>query len=161
MTTFVFVLVIFFATIGLIYQHRCYEKERCQVMGEMCELLETLEREVASLSTQPLLSGLEEKCPILVERGVLSALAKTEDIGLTLSEMLRTLPLPEAVGEMLVGYFSSFGHGERSLECESCSQLLARMRTLTEEEKEASKNRERAFEVVVASCALCLVILLL
>ncbi len=155
MTTFIFICALFLGAGTLIYQHRCFEDERCETMNELCILLETMGREVASLSTHPVFLGLGESCPYLSRRGVIVALSEAADIGTCMCELLPRLSLDDTVGELLVGYFSSFGHGERSGEYEQLSQLLSRMRTLAEEQKAASKNRERAFDVMVACCALC------
>ena len=155
MTTFIFILLLFLGSGTLIYQHRSFEKEKCAAITELCVLLESMEREVASLPTHPTFCGVGESCPYLVRQGVIDALAKASDIGACMCERLVELPICEEAGELLVGYFSTFGHGERSTEYQGLSHLLTRLRALAEEERELSKKRERAFDVTVACCALC------
>lgn len=161
MTTFLFIFSLFLGAGVLIHQHRCFERERCEVAIEVCALLETLEREVASLSTHPVFSGLEERCPYLSSRGVIDALSVAKDTGVCMCEALPNLPLSQTATELLVGYFTTFGRGERYREHEQLVQLLERMRDLCEQQKSEAASRSRAFEVLVACCALCAAIVVI
>ena len=155
MTTFLFIFGLCLAAGTLIYQYRGYERERSDTLDEVTLLLETLEREIASLTTHPTFSGLVASCPHLAKRGVIEALRTAEDVGACLMAAVAQLPLPEEARELLSGYFSTFGHRERCREREQTARLLAHMRELSQAERAVSKNRVRTFEVLVACVALC------
>ena len=160
MITTLVIIVIFCATGYLILEHRRYERERRELGYEICALLGIVEREVAELSTSPVLLGAADVCPHLLERGEIEALKGAQDFGREMCALASRLPLSAGMRELLCVGFCSFGSTEREREHAELLRIGREAQALYERECEQMRSSSRAFEVVVASCALCIAILL-